>query len=140
METEETDKMPKEDLDWEGFLKRMGLKKAETARLIGAAPAMMTDWIGGKNQPSWKYLKRLGMAGMTAQEMFGEEAGNALVRNSIDVKAGSQESALDLDTTIRREVFKILGEINIPVKIKELPEGNTFLDKQIHENSTSGNK
>ena len=43
---------------------------------------MMTDWIKRKNYPSHKYLKALCMNGMTAQEMFGKEAGDALVKNS----------------------------------------------------------
>ena len=81
MDNEENDNL-KDDLNWEVFLDRKRLKKSEAARLIGAAPAMMTDWVNRETYPSHKYLKRLCMIGMTAQEMFGKEAGDALVKNS----------------------------------------------------------
>ena len=112
MEQEENGKI-RDDVDWDGFLGRMHLKKAETARLIGAAPAMITDWMSGKSQPSRKYLKKLGMIGMTAQEMFGEEAGNELVKNSMD----TEQNAAKLDSFVKSKEFrdsveKILIEIN----------------------------
>ena len=70
------------ELDWKKFLTRKGLKNSEAARLIGAAPAMITEWIKGKSLPTYKYLKKLSDIGMTAQEMFGEEIGTKLVQNS----------------------------------------------------------
>ena len=70
------------ELDWKKFLTRKGLKNSEAARLIGAAPAMITEWIKGKSLPTYKYLKKLSDVGMTAQEMFGEEIGTKLVQNS----------------------------------------------------------
>lgn len=85
MEKEENNKN-NDDLDWEGFLERMRLKKSEAARLIGAAPAMMTDWIKRETYPSHKYLKMLCLNGMTAQEMFGKEAGDKLIENSLPKK------------------------------------------------------
>ena len=130
----------KDDLDWDGFLERKRLKKSEAARLIGAAPAMMTDWMNGKTQPSRKYLKKLCEAGMTAQEMFGEEAGNTLIRNSVDVKSESAESAKSLDSdAIRSEVLKILDEINMQGKIQEITKGKTLLDRKLEENSPTEN-
>ena len=109
----ENDEIFRDDLDWDGFLKRKHLRKSDAARLIGAAPAMMTDWIGGKSQPSRKYLKRLCMAGMTAQEMFGDEAGNELVRNSVDMKQEKAGTGTIFDSPeFRESVEKILQEIN----------------------------
>ena len=71
-----------DNVDWTGFLDRKGLSKSEAARLLGAAPAMMTEWIKGKANPTYKYLKKLCEIGMTAQEMFGEESGAKLLSNS----------------------------------------------------------
>lgn len=73
-----------DNVDWTKFLERKRISKSDAARLLGAAPAMVTEWIKGKNNPTHKYLKRLCMAGMTAQEMFGKEAGDELVRNSMN--------------------------------------------------------
>lgn len=75
------------DIDWSGFLKRNGLTKAEMARLLGAAPAMVTGWMKGKNQPGHKYLGRLCMIGMTAYEMFVDQIGKELVDNSLASRA-----------------------------------------------------
>ena len=90
MEKEENGDL-KDDLNWEVFLDRKRLKKSEAARLIGAAPAMMTDWVNRETYPSHKYLKKLCLIGMTAQEMFGKEAGDALIKNSTlgDIKEPS---------------------------------------------------
>lgn len=63
-----------DNVDWTKFLERKRISKSDAARLLGAAPAMVTEWIKGKNNPTHKYLKRLCMAGMTAQEMFGEDS------------------------------------------------------------------
>ena len=48
----------------------------------GVAPAMITEWMKGKSLPAYKYLKKLCDIGMTAKEMFGEESGGTLVKNS----------------------------------------------------------
>jgi hypothetical protein len=110
---QEKDEKIRDDLDWDGFLNRKRLRKSDAARLIGAAPAMMTDWMNGKSQPSRKYLKRLCMAGMTAQEMFGDEAGNELVRNSVDMKQENAGTGTIFDSPeFRESVEKILLEIN----------------------------
>lgn len=71
-----------ENLNWISFLERKGLSKSDAARLLGAAPAMMTEWMKGKANPTYKYLKKLCKIGMTAQEMFGDELGGELVKNS----------------------------------------------------------
>lgn len=81
MEKEQNEK--KDTVDWKGFLDRKRINKSEVARLLGAAPAMMTEWGKGKSDPSRKYLKKLCEIGMTAQEMFGKEAGDKLVKNSV---------------------------------------------------------
>lgn len=65
----------------------MNLTKAKLARLVGAAPPIVTGWMNGKNEPGRKYLKRLCAIGMTAYEMFGDEAGKTLVDNSMAAKA-----------------------------------------------------
>ena len=70
------------DIDWDKFLDRMRLNKSDAARKLGAAPAMMTGWLKGKNNPGYDYLKKLCKVGMTAQEMFGDEIGSELVKNS----------------------------------------------------------
>lgn len=135
METEETEKM-KDNLDWKGFLERTGMKKSEIARCIGAAPAMITDWTKGKNQPSWIYLRNLGKVGMTAQEMFGEEIGNSIVRNSIDIKAEGIKSLDILKTPeFRNSVLEILRATTTSGEIPDVSKLNNFLDRQVKEDS-----
>lgn len=110
------------ELDWKKFLTRKGLKNSEAARLIGAAPAMITEWIKGKSLPTYKYLKKLSDIGMTAQEMFGEEIGNKLVQNSApsippelsndpDFQKGLQQSIeAKVSATVKTELEKILKQ------------------------------
>lgn len=73
------------NIDWDKFLERTKMSKSDAARKLGAAPAMMTGWLNGKN-PGYAYLRKLCEVGMTAQEMFGEKAGDALVRNSSEFR------------------------------------------------------
>lgn len=97
-----------DNVDWTKFLERKRISKSDAARLLGAAPAMVTEWIKGKNNPTHKYLKRLCMAGMTAQEMFGVEAGDELVRNSMN----SRIIPSDYNTPgFREAVMNIFAEI-----------------------------
>lgn len=72
---------------WEKFLDRKGIKKSKAAQLIGAAPAMITEWMKGKSSPSYMYIKKLCLAGMTADELFGKEAAEALLKNSKSVES-----------------------------------------------------
>ena len=72
-----------DNIDWDKFLQRKGLSKSDAARKLGAAPAMVTDWMKKNVSPTYKYLQKLGEIGMTAQEMFGERIGDMLVSNSM---------------------------------------------------------
>lgn len=101
--------MNKKNVDWEKFIERKGINKSEVAKQLGAAPAMLTGWINGTNAPGFFYLQKLAKIGMTAQEMFGEEIGDAMVKNSIDSPTALNPEFYDTPG-FRDGVMKVLEE------------------------------
>lgn len=119
MENEIVDKNDSvnDSVDWDGFLSRKRINKSEAARLLGAAPAMVTDWVKGKTEPSRKYLKRLCKIGMTAQEMFGKEAGGMLLENSVTGNDGQLSPDIYKSVEFLEGVAKAIEDLKAKGKI-----------------------
>lgn len=71
-----------DSFDFAKFVSRRKLKQREVAAAIGASTGLIGIWATGRSVPSYEKLAKLIELGMTAQEMFGEELGNLLVKNS----------------------------------------------------------
>ena len=104
-------------IEWKKFLDRKGLKKSQAARLIGAAPAMITEWMKEKSLPTYRYLKELANAGMTSQEMFGVEIGNKLVENSLENRRSFESEPIDykspeFQALVKKALIEIEAEKN----------------------------
>lgn len=93
--------------DFNQFLNRKGLKQQQAADLIGVTQATISNWCKGKI-PDYETFSKLIGYGMTAQEMFGVEAGDELVRNSMN----SRIIPSDYNTPgFRAAVMNIFAEI-----------------------------
>lgn len=68
--------------DYAKFSFRSHLKLREVAEKTGASTSLVGNWNSGKAVPSYEKIAKLIEIGMTAQELFGEELGNLLVKNS----------------------------------------------------------
>lgn len=67
--------------DFNKFMQRKGLKQQEAADLIGVSQATISNWCKGKT-PDLGTVERLIGFGITAQEIFGDELGDQLFKNS----------------------------------------------------------
>ena len=70
--------------DFNKFMQRKGLKQQEAADLIGVTQATISNWCKGKT-PDLGTIERLIGFGITTQEIFGEELGDTLIKNSSGV-------------------------------------------------------
>lgn len=102
--------MPVKNVEWKKFLDRKGIKQAEVSRLLGTSPAIVTGWVKEKNAPGFFYLQKLAQIGMTAQEMFGEEIGSEMVRNSAVSPTALNPDVYDTPE-FRERVQKIVAEM-----------------------------
>lgn len=72
----------KAKFDYAQFAFRMRYKLREVASKVGASTSLVGNWNSGVAVPSYEKLASLVELGMTAQEMFGKEIGDLLVKNS----------------------------------------------------------
>lgn len=68
--------------DYAKFSTRKRYKLKDVAEKIGASVGLVGNWNSKVATPSYDKLAKLIELGMTAQEMFGEELGDTLVKNS----------------------------------------------------------
>ena len=68
---------------FENFLERKGIKGADIAKQFGINPASVSCWKIKKALPIFDKAVKLLEMGMTVQEMFGEELGNQIIKNSL---------------------------------------------------------
>lgn len=68
--------------DYPKFSARKNFKLRDVAQKIGASVGLVGNWNSKVATPSYEKLAKLIELGMTAQEMFGEELGDLLVKNS----------------------------------------------------------
>ena len=86
-------------LNWKNFLVRKGYSRSELARVLGVAPPMVTEWINGKSNPGYKYIKKLHEIGMTEEEIFCD--------TESDVGASKQKQAnFDCGVFLKRKGLK----------------------------------
>lgn len=71
------------------------MKQREVAEKIGASTGLVGNWAIGKAVPSYEKIAALIEIGFSAQELFGEELGEILVRNSTTAKAMDKEQIKD---------------------------------------------
>ena len=67
------EKMDKNSIDFESFLKRTGLTLSDVAKKAGVSKSMMTLLNNGTTAPSYSTLMKFHRIGMTPTEMFGEK-------------------------------------------------------------------
>lgn len=69
--------------DCEKFLRRTGLGRDELARRLGFKnKSTIGNWCTGTSTPNYSTIVGLIENGITAEELFGPEAGMLLLRNS----------------------------------------------------------
>lgn len=94
--------------DFIKFLRRKGLKQQEAAELFGVTQATISNWCKGKT-PDFLTVEKLIGHGLTAQELFGDEIGLRLMKNSGFVEPRIELSDEDLSRAFLRAA-QILGE------------------------------
>lgn len=70
------------DFDFSKFLRRKNMKQKDAATAVGASMGLIGTWASKKAVPSYEKMAKLIECGITSQELFGEELGNLLVKNS----------------------------------------------------------
>lgn len=93
--------------DCTAFLARKKMKQRQLSALLEKDVSTIGCWCSGKNVPSYAMQMELIKLGVTAQEMFGEELGNLLVKNSnperpankSEILAAVKEALSDLSKT-----------------------------------------
>lgn len=94
--------------DFAKFLYRNRLKLREVAEMTGASTSLVGNWNSGSAVPSYEKIGKLIEVGMTAQELFGQELGDLLVKNSstekpvtkADVMSAVREALADLSRPV----------------------------------------
>lgn len=81
--------------DFPKFTHRLKLKQREVSEKTGISAGLIGNWASGKAVPSYEKIGRLIEIGMTAQELFGEELGNLLVKNSAIEKRITKSDVMD---------------------------------------------
>lgn len=64
------------------FISRVGLSRKELAFKLGLGESTVGNWCTGSSTPNYLTLAKMCELGLTAQEMFGSEIGDLLVKNS----------------------------------------------------------
>jgi len=75
-------------VDIKTFIERKGMRKADLCRALGidSTSSLMSSYEKGRSDPSYDKCEKLIRLGITVQELFGEELGNLLLENSLQVK------------------------------------------------------
>lgn len=79
-------------MDIEAFLNRIKCSKADLLRQLGLDPksSLISSYIAGRANPSHDICCKLIDCGITAQELFGDELGSMLVKNSLSFSRSSE--------------------------------------------------
>lgn len=67
----------------ERFLKRTGISQAELSKILGLSRGMVTLLKQGKTEPTFQVCRKLLLAGMTVEELFGSEVWNVAKRQAL---------------------------------------------------------
>ena len=82
------------NFDFAKFFLKSHLRLREVAEQTGASTSLVGNWNSGKAVPSYEKIARLIEIGMTAQELFGDELGDLLVKNSSKEKPLDKEQVM----------------------------------------------
>lgn len=78
------------------FLKRLGISQRKLGERIGRSNMAVSQWCLGKHEPKVGDLDVLIKAGMTAEELFGDDVAKTLFENTLK----PQEPELDEKTIL----------------------------------------
>lgn len=92
--------------DYISFVWRTKLKQREIAAGVGSSLGLIGQWATGKGVPSYEKLGGLIELGMTAQEMFGKEMGDLLVRNSQPKERPDKDELREMVKSVLTELAK----------------------------------
>lgn len=88
--------------DFQKFMRRRELKQREIADILGISVGVAGHWAVGRAFPKFEKIPDLIRAGMTAQELFGEDTAKILLENS---------KQQNLDPNFQQGVKEMLEEI-----------------------------
>ena len=104
------------NFDFNKFLKRKNYKQKDVAAAIKVSMGLVGTWASNKAVPSYKKIIRLIDAGITSQELFGEEIGSKLVENSIKVRNSDMEpidyKSPEFQALVKKALIEIEAEKN----------------------------
>lgn len=96
----------KHEFEFNKFLRRKNLKQKEAAAIVGVSMGLIGTWASKKSLPSYEKMLKLIECGITAKELFGDEAGKMLIANSeklsmdpSDFKEGVREALAEILNT-----------------------------------------
>ena len=104
-------------VDIKSFIERKGMRKADLCRALGmdSTSSLMSSYEKGRSDPSYDKCEKLIRLGITVQELFGEELGNLLLENSLQVKPQSPPPEFLNDPKFQEGV-KLLVEETLKAK------------------------
>lgn len=107
-------------MDIKAFLDRTNRSKADLLRELGLDPksSLISAYISGRSRPSFDVVDKLIELGITAEELFGKEHADILIRNSTTINPGAFPKKLFDTPEFKEEVAKALAELNAEGKIR----------------------
>lgn len=106
--------------DFNKFLRRKNFKQKDAAAVVGVSMGLVGTWASNKAVPSYEKIIRLIDAGITSQELFGDEIGSKLVENSMKVINFDMEPIDYKSPEFQALVEKALIEIEARKSKKEI--------------------
>lgn len=97
----------------EDFIDRLNFSKADLLRGLDRDPksSVISSYIKGRSNPSYEICCKLINLGITAQELFGDELGAELVKNSLKMQNSNMEPINYKSPEFQAMVEKALIEI-----------------------------
>lgn len=97
-----------ESFDFNKFLRRKDLKHKDAAKLLDSSLGLIGAYASNVAKPSYEKIINMIKAGMTAQELFGDECAGILIANSTQSKENSEDFKIgmkEMMEEILREKF-----------------------------------
>lgn len=109
--------------DFNRYMHRKKWKQKDAYTALKVSKGLVGQWASGTARPSYEKIAKLVENGISAVELFGDQLGQMLVKNSVDssFKISSQETLekgvvdalveLNEKGFLRGEILKIISEM-----------------------------
>lgn len=95
--------------DCSNFLKRKRWDQTTLAKKLGCTQSAVSMWSCGSSTPTYEMVLKLIGLGATAEELFGKNYSEVLVRNSVEY--GSFENILKYNNEFEHRVVSVVLDL-----------------------------